>query len=186
MRTRKCRMAGLFVSMLMSGAMMGTAGAAALTLSAGSVQGRAGGEVDVPVVVQGVRELGAFQMDLVYDASVLDPVGVTEGSALPAAMLDDNASAAGRWKVGVAINKPFSGDGELLRFKFKIRSGTRSDLTFERAHAWDHSNPPLEMLLQCRAGAVTVAATGRRYLYLGIGVFAVVGLLFAARAFRRA
>ena len=167
--------AGLLAENVVLVLLAGTADGATITISAGSAKGGAGSEVVVPVSVQGAKYLGAIQLELVYDPAVLEPKKLDDGTALPPGVLDDNPAVAGRWRVGVAANKPFSGDGELFRFKFKVRGGSKSAVSLENAHVWDNAIPPLEMLVKVEAGTVTVGSAGGGFgLYASIGGGAVV------------
>ncbi len=163
----------------------GMSQAASLTLTVGSAQGSAGGDAVVPISVQGSQGLGALQMELVYDPAVLEPKAVEEGSVLPPAVMDDNPAVAGRWKVGLAVNKPFAADGELLKFRFKVRGGSKSGLGLENAHAWDQSNPPLEMLVRVQGGSVVVGGGLGWAVYAGIGGAAALLLLVVLVAGRK-
>jgi hypothetical protein len=170
-------LAGNVVLVLLGGAADG----ATITISAGSAQSGPGSDVVVPVSVQGAKDLGAIQLELVYDPAVLEPKQLDEGAALPPGVLDDNPAVAGRWKVGLASNKPFSGDGELFRFKFTVRGGSKSAVSLESAHVWDNAIPPLEMLVKMEAGVVTVGSAASGFgLYASIGGAAVVLLVLVA------
>jgi len=176
---------GALITALPSGVVLAASEASTLTLTVGSAEGGVGSEVVVPVGVQGSQALGALQMELVYDPAVLEPKTVDEGAALPAATMDDNPAVAGRWKVGLAVSKAFTGDGEMLRFRFRIRGGSKSAVTLANAHAWDQSTPPLEMLVRVQGGSVVVGGGPGWIVYAGLGGAAVVLLLVARAVARR-
>lgn len=163
-----------------------TAGAAALTLVVGSVQGEANRSVQVPIQIKGAPNVGALQFDLVYDARVLQVDKVARGALVANALLDSNTSTPGRVRIGVVTTEGLKGDGILANVGFQVRgsAGASSALTIENARAWDVPDH-FEILVNVEAGRVEVAAASPPWLLIAALVVAVVIVLFLLLLVRR-
>jgi hypothetical protein len=177
-RTILIRVLATAVAVLATGLAQG----ASVTIAGGSVAGGAGASVTLPISVQGAQGLGALQMEFTYDPAVLEAVSVEEGALLAGAMVESKIGQAGRVPVALVAGKPISGDGELLKVRFRVLGAAGCAVGIEKARAWDQSTPPLDMLVTVQPGAVTVAAAGTPvWMYGAIGGGAVVlaGLVWA-------
>ena len=137
--------------------------AATAILRAGTVQGKAGGTVDVPLQAVSAPGLGALHMELVFDSKVLSVESVSKGSLAGSnALVDSNATVAGRVIIGLVTLDSIKGDGPVADVRFKVvgAAGTSSTLSLENGKAWE-SGSHAEVLVKTEAGKVTVTSKER-------------------------
>lgn len=136
--------------------------AASVTVALPQINGSAKSEVRAPILVRGAQGLGPFQMDLAYDANVLEAKSVVEGGAFAVGLLDFNVLAPGRLRIVMTGDhaKPIEGDGTLLIVNFLVRGaqGQQSPLTAENVRAWEQTPEALDMRVSVEPGQFTVGA----------------------------
>lgn len=155
------------------------AGAESVTVAAGSAKGAVGSTVKIPILIQGAQDLGALQMDLVFDPAVLEVESVEPG-ALLSGLVDSNAVAPGRLRIAMATSQAVNGDGELLTISFKVLGGGQTPLTPEMVEAWQAATS-FSMMATTQAGSFT--SDGGVFLMvalaaLAVGILAILGLAF--------
>lgn len=113
--------------------------AASLTLRAGTVEGSAGGTVEIPLEVAGATGLGAMQWEIVYDPAVLAVDSVTRGKQAGNALVEFRSDTPGRLFIAMATIEDVNGDGPVAVARFKVTGaqGQTSNLGIENANAWD-------------------------------------------------
>ncbi|MBL7222886.1 MAG: hypothetical protein ISS72_03440 [Candidatus Brocadiae bacterium] len=141
--------------------------ASSVTLVVGSVEGASGSKAEVPINIRAAQQLGALQMELVYDPAILDAPTVEKGSMPQEITVGHNVVSPGRLRV--VMNAParesISGDGTLLKaiFTVKGQGGQHCELRLEQVQAWDNTKPdapPYEMLVTVEPGKFTVGGGG--------------------------
>ena len=141
--------------------------ASSVTLVVGSVEGASGSKVEVPINIRAAQQLGALQMELVYDPAILEAQTVENGSMPQEITVGHNVVSPGRLRV--VMNAParesISGDGTLLKALFTVKGqgGQSCDLLLEQVQAWDNTKPdapPYEMLVTVEPGKFTVGGGG--------------------------
>lgn len=134
--------------------------ASSVTISLGSIQAATGGTAEVPLQVTGASNIGAIQMVLVYDAAVLTPETVTQGSlAGNNALMDSNSQTPGRIGIGLVTLDGIQGDGTLATVSFKVigAAGQSSQLSLEKVEAWEKSSYA-PVLVNTEPGQLTIGA----------------------------
>lgn len=162
--------------------------ASSVTLVAGTASGAIGSEVVIPIVAEGARQMGALVLDLVYDAALLEAVELDEfedEDLAAGASVEGYVVEPGRWRVALARSEPMIGTGTLLRLRFRAVSAGQSAVVLENVQAWDHSAPPLDMLVTLREGSVVVGSgLSAVWLYAAGGVAGLILLLILTKAVR--
>jgi hypothetical protein len=154
--------------------------AASVTLVAPSGHGSVGTEFKAPIAARGAEGLGSFQMELVYDPALVQPLEVEEGTLVGGAMVAFNVIEPGRLRIAVAGNPrtPITGDGELLRVKFKLlgKEGAEGLLKFENALAWEQTNDGFEMLVNTEPGKITIDRVGLPMWVIAAGIAGLIAV----------
>jgi hypothetical protein len=162
--------------------------AASVTLEAGSAAAGIGAEVAVPILAEKAQKMGALLLDLTYDPGILEALELDEfqdEDLAAGASVEANVVEPGRWRLALARSEAIEGTGVLLRLKFRAIAGGESTLNLENVQAWDQTDPPLDMLVNHRAGAVVVSSAGGPiWIYAIAGVAGLVVLAGLAKALR--
>ncbi len=155
------------LALLVGGFAAPAAWASSVTLAVGSVEGAPGSRVEVPIDVHAAQQLGALQMELVYDPDILEPMSVETGTMSQEVTVDHNVVSPGRLRMvmNTSARESLSGDGTLMKALFTVKgtSEQRCELTLEEVQAWDNTRPdapPYEMLVTVESGAFTVVGSG--------------------------
>lgn len=103
-----------------------------VALSAATVEGVSGEEVDVSLTLAECEAVDSLQFHLNYDATALKPVRVTAGSVFPAEYCVTNLAEPGRVRAACASAEGVSAEdsGTLMIITFSVLSGTGSALSF--------------------------------------------------------
>lgn len=150
--------------------------AASLTLSLKTVAGEAGANVNVPIFISDAQGMGALEMELVYDPSVLEFKTIEQGAVL-AGLFDFNLIGLGRVKIALASSEETEGRGVLMTAVFKVLTDGRSQLAIEKAAAWDRANSG-EMAVSTHSGQFTARTAQAIDGWLGLNWgWIVAGLL---------
>jgi predicted RNA-binding Zn-ribbon protein involved in translation (DUF1610 family) len=183
-----------------------TAGAGP-TVSAGKVQGAPGKEVEVPILVKGVKDikdakgLGGMSLRLSYDPQVLTFKSIDKGPALPNAMIEksvDEKAEPGKVGLVFACSSKAPGstemasvqeDGVVLKVMFVVNENAPADhkspLKLDNIRAGNGADPPEELLVVAEDGEFTVHRPGLPLLWILIGVGAALLLLLVVLVARR-
>jgi hypothetical protein len=105
----------------------------------GQVYAASGDQVDVPLEVANVSNVGSLHAELVYDPSVLRAVSVRAGSLHSGGLFESNIDAPGRVVVGMASTQGISGSGEVAVVSFDVvgQDGATCNLAVENVEAND-------------------------------------------------
>jgi len=138
-----------------------------------------GSVVTVPVLVNGAANLGAMDIQITYDPSVLTFTGAQMGSMSGNGFVESNAPQAGTALVSFVDTQGISGSGEVVKLSFSVTgaSGSSSPLTVDaRAYDLDLKDVPLTAMSgmvtvgQPKAGielAAIIAALGCAFIVFG-------------------
>jgi RNA polymerase subunit RPABC4/transcription elongation factor Spt4 len=164
--------------------------AASVTVAIPAVDGSAGTQVRVPVLVREAQGVGALELELTYDPSVLEAQSVEPGPIL-SGLVDFNVVQPGRLKIAMATSQAVNGSGELFLVMLKVLSSGQSRLGLEKVAAWEQANSQ-EMTVSLEPGAFKTSggaavSSGSSYLTLGISlivlVIATLGFFFRKKLF---
>lgn len=151
--------------------------ASSMTLAVGSVEGASGSKIEVPINVRAAQQLGALQMELVYDPAILEAQSIEKGTMPQEITLGHNVVSPGRLRVvmNTSARESVSGDGTLMKALFTVKgqSGQQCDLRLEQVQAWDNTKPdapPYEMLVTVEPGKFAVGGAA-----LPVGLLAAIG-----------
>jgi hypothetical protein len=138
----------------------GPSQAASITVKAPSVKGAKGDEVKVPLTLSGDPGIGALQLELTYDAAVLQAVSATNGSLVSGALVEFKVPAPGRLRVALATTDKVGGNGQIVVARFKVlgKKGQKSPLTLENVRAWQGDLNRFDMKVTAQSGEFTVSA----------------------------
>lgn len=125
--------------------------AASVTVAVSAVEGSAGTQVRVPVLVREAQGVGALELELTYDPSVLEAQSVEPGPIL-SGLVDFNVVKPGRLKIAMATSQAVNGSGELFLVMLKVLSSGQSRLGLENVAAWEQANSQ-EMTVSLEPGA---------------------------------
>ncbi len=104
------------------------------------------------------EQLGALQLDLLFDSETLDPVSIEADLLLRKAQggLEFKLIEPGRIRIALACPKPLQGKGPLFRLRGTPTTGTANvALTVAAAQAWE-SQTLRELRVESTAGVITV------------------------------
>ncbi|MDO9325855.1 MAG: cohesin domain-containing protein [Methanoregula sp.] len=127
-----CMVLGL--ALLISGAT-----AAAMTVSVDSASVSAGSKAIIPVKVSGASNLGAMDLVITYDPSVLTFSSADLGGLSTNGMIDSNSATPGTVKIAIVDTKGVSGDGVLVNLAFTVvgKNGEKSPVNVQVTGAWN-------------------------------------------------
>jgi hypothetical protein len=189
-------MSSLFARMtLLAAALWGmTAGLAPAPAAAEAVELRAvprpptsNAQVIVPVDVRASGGLGALELEITYDPSVLEFVSVKGDALLDSALLEHQGLEPGRVRLALVSSDPITEDGTLLVATFTALATTGTTrVALEQAMAWDHENV-FEMRVLAEGATLDLAPRGKAPStgLIAVVVAIVVLLVLVGRRGRR-
>ena len=158
--------------------------AATTSLTVNDANGSPGSTVEVPLNIAGASDVGAMQIVLTYNSSVLSVSSVEKGELTENSMLESNKAVPGILAIGIADTDGINGDGVLAVMMFSVigELGDTSPLTLETVEAND-VDTLLEIPTTVTSGTFTVTETvteeGGPSSSLIIGIIAAVVILIA-------
>ena len=135
-----------------------TAYGASVTVSVKSMQAMSGEEVAIPIMIKDAEGIGAMQLVLTYDESILEARSVEKDELLEAnVLMESNIDKPGRIAVALTTLDGIEGDGTLLTANFVVRGqeGQRSALNLESVEAWE-VDTLVDILISTESGEFTV------------------------------
>jgi len=115
------------------------AAAAIMTVSVDSAAVSAGSDAVIPVKVSGASNLGAMDLVITYDPTVLKFSSADLGELSTNGMIDSNGVTPGTVKIGIVDTKGVNGDGVLVKMTFNVigQNGATSPVNVQVAGAWN-------------------------------------------------
>ena len=109
------------------------ASAGSLTVSVSDTTGAKNSTVDVPIILEGVTDVGSMDMVLKYDPDVLRAVAVEAGALGKNALIKANTAREGEVTIRLADSSGIDGDGAVAIVAFEVLgdTGSTSPLTLE-------------------------------------------------------
>jgi len=97
-----------------------------------------GGQVEIPVEISGVNNLGALHLELTYDSQSLSAVSVKNGGAAKDAILEYNVNDPGKVVIGLVSVPGITKNGDIITVVFNVQKGaTSTSLNLENIDAYD-------------------------------------------------
>ena len=129
----------VFLCMYLLGASL--ACGASLELRLPNVEAKGSEIIKSPIQVKDAGGLGAVQMDIVFDPSVVEVTAVEASDLLSNAMVEFKTDQ-GRCKIAFVSSEAVIGGGNLLTLSLRTHegSGRTSGLTAQNAQAWEYGN----------------------------------------------
>jgi hypothetical protein len=125
-------------------------------LITGCSGGKGNGMVDVAINVQNAPGVGSLQMELVYDASLLEVTGVKPEKLASNAMVESNTGSPGRVIIGIVDSAGINGQGPLVTVSFKVvGKGESCPITLENIAAY-RATTLIDIGLKVTNGSVSV------------------------------
>jgi len=102
-----------------------------ITISIDSTSAGSGSKVVIPVIVSGASNLGAMDLMVTYDPSILKFSGAEVGSLSTNGMIESNGDSPGVIKIGFVDSRGVTGDGTLMTLTFNVvgKKGATSKIT---------------------------------------------------------
>jgi hypothetical protein len=164
---------------LMGLLLIGTASAAVIvTIPSGSVG--AGAKATIPVMVAGASNLGAMDLTIAYDPSVLKFSNAELGGISTNGIVEGNEAQPGMAKISFADTKGISGDGTLLQVTFDVVGAEGASTTLNgdaKAYGLDLNDIPATT----QSGTLTVSQPKSGIETAVILVAIGIGMVFFAR-----
>jgi hypothetical protein len=167
-------------------ALIGTASAAGVIVKINPVQAGAGTSVTIPVLVSGASSLGAMDLTMTYDPTVLKFSKVETGDLSTNGLAEGKELQPGTAKVSFADTNGISSDGTLLKVTFDVigTSGASTNLGLSgRAYGLDLKDMPTTA--QGATISVGQAKGSPMDPGIAIGAVAIIGLLVVMRKKRK-
>ena len=124
---------------------------ASVSMKLPTVKGAKGKEVQVPIALEGADGVGALQLELTYDPSVLEAKSAKQGSLGSGALVTGDA---------------IKGSGPVLVASFDVvgKKGEKSPLTLGNVRAWQGDVDRFDVKISSLgAGALTVTGAGSAF-----------------------
>jgi hypothetical protein len=165
---------------------IGTATAANVSLTIQSQTVAPGGTVTVPIAASGASSIGAMDLTLTYDASVLKFISADIGALSKNGMVEANGTTPGSVRIAFVDSSGVNGDGPVIVVRFTAigASGTSSkvDLQARGVYTLDHVDIPASV----QGGTVSVGGGSKTPLPAVCAITAVVAAAIAVFARRKA
>ena len=131
-----------------------------------------GERVVIPMSATGASGVGAIDVALRYDPSVIRFGDIEAGPMLQGALLEANEIEPGRLLIALVSGEPLEPEGVLLRIRLETPGAhaTRTALIFEAANAY-HLERLIDLPTRTSDGAVALVAASpsKRYLLISQG-----------------
>jgi len=163
----------LYALLLVS--LISVASGASLFVSIGDIQGSPDSTVQVPITVEGAKDVGSVDITLKYDPSVLKAVSVETADLGKNAIMESNLANPGQVNIALVDASGINGEGEIAIISFSVlgETGTSSPMSLLKASVYDLSL--VEQQTTISNGVLTVAeAKGTGYAFILITLMAAV------------
>jgi hypothetical protein len=94
-------------------------------------------KVDVPINLEAATNVGSLHLELTYDTTVLQAVGVKSGELAEKATIESNLENQGKVIIGIIDANGISGDGVVATVSFNIIGDGTSNLALDNVNAYD-------------------------------------------------
>ncbi|CAD6492116.1 MAG: Cohesin domain protein [Candidatus Argoarchaeum ethanivorans] len=132
------------------------------TVSIGSADVSNGADVTVPINITGASNIGAMDISITYDTSVLNATGVENGTFNITIMAYNIDHTAGRINISFAeYPSTLNGSGELFNLRFAAIGVGNSTLDITVKEAWTGDVPPQPVAIVTVDGYVNVTGEAR-------------------------
>jgi len=130
--------------------------AATMTVSVDSATVSAGSRAVIPVMVNGASNLGAIDLMITYDPSVLKFSGADLGEISTNGMIDSNGATPGTVKIAIVDTNGVSGGGVLVKMTFDVvgQNGATSPVNVQVPGAWNLDS--IDILTSVSSGTISV------------------------------
>ena len=152
-----------------------TVSAAAITVSIDSSSAGFGSTAVIPIKVSGASNLGAMDLMITYDSSVLKFSNAEVGSLSTNGMIESNGDSPGVIKIGFVDSRGVTGDGTLISLTFNVvgKNGATSTITPQVTGAWNTNL--VDVQTTTTNGVFTVAEGGKSPLSIVTVIGAICG-----------
>jgi hypothetical protein len=158
--------------------------AAAVGITVPNVKASSGSQVKVPITVAGAPAMGALQLVMTYDATVLEPQSATKGKLVSDNSSVETSTQPGRFAITLLTTDSINGDGEVLVAQFKVlgKKGAKSTLGLDRVAAWQGDVNRFDIKMAPTSGEFEVGGGGGfPWWIIAVIVAAVVVAYFVMR-----
>jgi hypothetical protein len=159
--------------------------AATMTVSVDSATVNAGSKTVIPVTVSGASNLGAMDLVITYDPSVLKFSGADLGEISTNGMIDSNSATPGTVKIAIVDTKGVSGGGVLVKMTFDVigQNGAKSPVNIQVAGAWNLDL--VDILTSVSSGTMSVGGAKTPLSTVGVLGALCVAVIFLGIRIRR-
>lgn len=138
--------------------LIGTASAAAVVVTIPSGTVGAGATATIPVMVSGASNLGAMDLTVTYDPTILKFVKADLGELSTNGIVEGNEVQSGVVKISFADTKGISGSGTILTVTFNVM-GAKGASTILNAGAKAYGLDLKDIPTTAQGGTITVSQT---------------------------
>ena len=145
-----------------------------------------GDQVVMVMTATGASGVGAIDLALRFDPSVVRFSDIEAGPMLQGALIEANEIEPGRLLIALVSSEPLGPEGELFRIGLETVGApdTRTTLSFEAANAY-HLERLIDLPVRTSDGAVALTAASFSTRYLLIGIAFAVALTVSAILLRQ-
>ncbi len=173
----------LYVLILVS--LISVASGASLVVSIGDIQGSPGSTVQVPITVEGARDVGSVDITLKYDQSVLKAISVETADLSKNAIMESNIEDPGQINIALVDASGINGDGEIATISFSVLGGTGESSPLSLIEAAVYNLELVEQQTATRNGVFTVAEEAKGVGYGSFFMVTVAAAILAAMVIRK-
>lgn len=167
---RKILVAMLLVSLI------SIASGASLVVSIGDIRGSPGSTVQVPLTVEGAKDVGSMDITLKYDPSVLKAVSVETADLSKNAIMESNITNQGQIYIALVDASGINGDGEIATISFSVLGETGASSPLSLIEASVYNLELVEQQTTTKDGAFTAVeeSKGMGYAFFLITLVATI------------
>ncbi len=159
------------------------ASGASLVVSIGDVQGSPDSTVQVPIILEGARDVGSMDITVKYDPSVLKATSVETADLGKNAIIESNLANPSQVNIALVDASGINGGGEVAIISFSVLSETGSSSPLSFLEASLHDIELVEQQTTVRNGVFTVTEPkGVGYAFF---LITLVTAVFAAMVIRK-
>jgi len=155
--------------------LISVASGASLVVSTGNVQGSPGSTIQVPIVVEGAKDVGSVDITLKYDPSVLKANSAETADLGKNAIMESNLANPGQVNIALVDASGINGEGEVATISFSVLGETGASSPLSLVEVSVYNLELVEQQTSISSGVFTVAeAKGAGYAFFLITLMAAV------------
>lgn len=149
--------------------------AASAELSAGNGSGNADSNVQIPINLKSSVGVGSIDVEVSYDAKILQLESVDKGSLTGNSLMDYNSKMPGSVIIALADSEGVKGEGSIAILKFKTmgKEGERSAITIKSVKATEAATF-IDVRIDTKDGSFSVISGGKGSSFIGTALIVII------------